>query len=271
MVALQYPFDKIKILSRLLSLVSHIINMYEYPNDTFQYPMYQNYSIDFAREIQRCIENSTYFSMYLHQRVVENIRSPLVRMLLVNFMMTKVTGKNRSISLSIPFNAILNNEMDNYEQQPRTVLEKCKERYPKYEEIRKEKKCTVAQSDYLQMLLSYTEAVDSYYRISNAAASYFSSADPPLSQVLKHKCCDMKYPDDVLSSEVILRKVDLNFKKMVHIRFTKETCAFYRDEIKNLLVLNNQINFCKDKFGIKFDAWFEFVQKTETKIAGKKL
>lgn len=267
MVALQYPPDKIKIVSRLLTLVSHVVNLYEYPNDTFQYPIYQNYSIDFAREIQRSIENSRYYSMHLHQLVVESIRSPLVQMLLMNFMVNKVTGKNQSISLSIALNSILKNEMENFADLPRTKFEKRKERYPKYIDTKKEKRCNIVQSDYLQMMLSYIKAVDNYYSISNATAAYLRKNEPQISQAIKVSPT-VEDINTVLSSKVILRKVDLKFNKMVHIRFTKETCTFYREEIKNLLILNQNVKYWHGKYGSKFDGWVEFVKKVEAKIAG---
>lgn len=266
MVALQYPADKIKILSRLLSLVSHVINMYEYPNDTFQYPTYKNYSIDFAREIQQRIENSSYYCLYLHQRVVEHIRSPLVRMLLMNFMVSKVFGTNKAISLSIPFNAILNKEMDKYAELPRDKLHKSTERYPKCDDLKKYKKCTIVQEDFLQMLLNYTEAVDSYYCISTAAASCLGN---PTTQRPANESSIIVNQDDPLASEVILRKIDLNFKKMVHIRFTKETCTFYHDEIKHFLLLKKYVNNWHKKSGPKFDGWMEFIQNADAKMTMK--
>jgi hypothetical protein len=155
--------------------------------------------------------------------------------------------------------------MNKYAKLPRVELKKSQERYPKYLDTKTDKKCTIVQFDFIQMLLNYTEAVDSYFCISNAYASYLSNTETCESPAI----VDIKDIDAVLSSKVILRKVDLNFKKMVHIRFSKESCHFYRDEMKQLLLLNENMKDWHEKYGSKFDGWIEFVKMVEGKFVGK--
>lgn len=256
----------------MLSLVGNVINMYEYPDDTFEYPAYKNYSNDFAREIQRTIENSNYYSVNLYLNVIENVRSPLIRMLLAGFLHTKITGHSKKSSLSIPFNAIYKQEIDSFDDKLSKKNPKNSEQYPIYDPKRKLKRCVIVQEDFLRHLLLYAESVNSFYQISAAYnAIQKTEVAPVLSSTIL--CTNFKPFDEKnilrsiksvdLSEEVNLRKIDLNFKKMVHIRLTQETCSFYRDEIKHLLLLIKLIKRCAENNENKFDNWMKFIHKIE--------
>lgn len=259
------------ILIRLLTLISNVINMYEYPDDTFEYPVYKNFSIDFAREIQRTVENSKYNNLNLHHSVTENIRSPLTRMLLASFLLSKITNQTIKPSLSVPFNSIRSHV--DFSDKPTARHARGTEQYPIHDGKMKAKQCRIVQSDYLRLLLIYAEALNSYYRISSALAEVKKAEITPSSSTVK----DIKPVEEAfdskkfkksikhvdLNEEVCLRKIDLNFKKMVHIRLTKEACSFYRDEIKNLLLLIKLIKYYHQKYGAKFDDWMRFIQKLE--------
>lgn len=255
----------------MLSLVSNVINMYEYPDDTFEYPVYRNFSLDFAREIQRNIENSNYNSIDLYHSVAENVRSPLIRMLLASFQLSRITKETMKPSLSVPFNSIYMHEIKSFSDVPIVRHSRGIEQYPIHDEKKKPKQCKIGQSDFLRLLLIYAESVNSYYRISSALVEFkrteFSTPPSPTdikpvvafdNEMFKEaiKCVD-------LSEKVCLRQIDLNFKKMVHIRLTKETCSFYRDEIKNLLLLIKLIKCCHQKHAVKFDDWMKFIQKID--------
>jgi hypothetical protein len=212
--------------------------------------------------------------MNLYLSVMENIRSPLIRMLLANFLHTKITNVESKPSLSVPYNAIKQNYFESFNDIPSAKHTRGSEKYPKYDAKKKVKLCTIVQSDYLRFLLIYAESVNSYYRISSAVAEIRKTEPSPQSSPEQKRevkpfneekflkaimCVD-------LNEKVKLREIDLNFKKMVHIRLTKETCCFYRNEIKHFYLLNNLIKNCHqvNNSGGKFDDWRNFIKKFET-------
>lgn len=249
--------------------------MYEYPDETFEYPSYKNYSIDFAHEVQRNIENSNYFSLKLYNKVIESIRSPLLQMLLANFMYMKITNVTVKPSFSVIFKAIHNNDADSFADD---VKSKCvnrsikTEQFPKYDEKKKVQRCVVYKKDFLRLLMIYTNAVNNYYRISAAIAEIQKTEiiSSPSSQVQDIQV--MPFDEEIflkslnfvdLNEKVNLRKIDLNFKKMVHIRLSMDTCYFYRNEIKYLIILIKLIKNYHTKDGAQFDDWMNFIQHFE--------
>lgn len=248
--------------------------MYEYPDETFEYPVYKNYSLDFAREIQRKIENSNYNSLNLYINVTKNIRSPLTRMLLANFLLSKITNEQTKSSLSVSFHSFQNKDFSVFPDLPlkkhRTIKPQI---YPCCDVEVKAKKFKICQEGFLQLLLIHAEAVNDFFQISSAIKVIQETNDedkPIVKQEALENPVQMTFDKAIfknsrkqLSNEVILRKIDLNFKKMFHIRLTKETCIFYREEMKTLLLLTKVIKRYHEKYGSKYDIWMSFINKIE--------
>jgi hypothetical protein len=52
----------------------------------------------------------------------------------------------------------------------------------------------------------------------------------------------------------------LRFKKLVAIKLTIESCLFYRNEMKHLILLTKLIKKCHEKYGEEFTEWMKFVE-----------
>jgi hypothetical protein len=214
--------------------------------------------------------------MNLYLNVTENIRSPLIRMLLANFLHTKITKVESKPSLTVPFNSIKQGDFELFNDIPNAKHSRNTEKFPKCDEKKKVKLCTIVQSDFIRLLLIYAESVNSYYRISSAVAEIQKTDPTPHSSPQQEKIIDAKPFDEEkflkaikcvdLNEKVNLREIDLNFKKMVHIRLTKDTCCFYRDEIKHFYLLKKLIRHChqSNNVGGKFDNWMKFTKQFES-------
>lgn len=204
---------------------------------------------------------------------MQNIRSPLIRMLLANFLYSRITKIESKPSLTIPFNTIKRREFESFVDKPTAKHTRGSEKFPKYDEKKKVKMFLIVQSDFLRLLLIYAESVNSYYRISTAVTEIRNLS--PHSSPMQEKIIVTAKPFDEatflkaincvdLNEKVNLREIDLKFKKMVHIRLTKDTCCFYRDEIKHFYWLNDIIKHCHEEYGAKFDDWRKFTKTFET-------
>lgn len=90
--AVRYPEDFIQTLSRLVSITGTAINLTEIQYDgTIEYPCIKDNTRYFAQQIWRHLEASSYYSVPLCLRSIEQMRSPLVRMILANDFLQKLT------------------------------------------------------------------------------------------------------------------------------------------------------------------------------------
>lgn len=266
MIALQYPREKVQILARLLNLVSHVVNLNEYPDQTFEFPIYKNISTDLVNEIQRTVENSVYYSVGLIISVAENARSPLTQMLLTGQMIQKIHNVTKPTSLQVPFELIQKSEELKFEDISETVVVRD-EKYPPFDPKMTANRREITRNEYLKLLRIYAGAINSYYQIGRVAALYLKCKTQGILEqeitifsdpvTFDFSTFEEKLKEVDLNEKVKLSQVDLSFKKLVHIKLTKETSEFYREEIKHFLLLKKLIKKCKEKFGRKFDDWAE--------------
>ncbi|XP_039451078.1 uncharacterized protein LOC120430048 [Culex pipiens pallens] len=84
-VALRFPKEDVRVVARLLSVIGTTINLSEIQYDgTVDYPCIKDNTRYFVRQISRQVESSPYYSMSLCLRAIEQMRSPLIRMILVD-------------------------------------------------------------------------------------------------------------------------------------------------------------------------------------------
>uniref|UniRef100_A0A182PUS7 Uncharacterized protein n=1 Tax=Anopheles epiroticus TaxID=199890 RepID=A0A182PUS7_9DIPT len=99
MNALQYPQEDITIVSRLLNLVTVAVNLSEFQHNDGEivYPCVKDNSQHYARQLWKTLETSSYFSIPLCLRTIRTIRSPFLRVRLIEHLLQKF---NRSTKLS---------------------------------------------------------------------------------------------------------------------------------------------------------------------------
>lgn len=270
MVGLNYPKDKISILSRLLSLVSQVLNIQEYPDQTFEsYPSYSDRTKDLVNEIQKTVENSQYFSMELITDVAEQLRSPLLRMLFVNQMLGKINNETKPISLDVPYNLIKNRDFENFNSEGKVKVD-IGDKFPLHNLNLVVKRCQVTQYGYLKLLEMYADSVNTFYCIQTGFKE-LTKKNPEDAKIVAENIPDsfdfLKFEEIVkevdLDEPVLLRRVDVSYKKLVHIRLSKESCSFYRNEMKHFILFIKLIKTCHDKYGSKFDDLMKLAQKME--------
>ncbi|KAG5682304.1 hypothetical protein PVAND_011664 [Polypedilum vanderplanki] len=267
---MNYPKDKIKIISRFLSLIANIINMYEYTDTKINYPAYKNYTLDLSREIQKQVESSIRYSMNLYIKVIKNFRSSLLRMLLAHHLYTKISGENQQISLSIPFNAIHNRYLDHFSEfEDKEVTNN--ELYPVHTIKKELKKVKISRNNYLKLLLLYTEAVSSYYQLKNCVIEIKKEVDNReiLTQLEDKFALTVFNKNDFLervknidlNEKVLLRDIDIEYSNSIHVQLTKQECFFYRLELRNFLMLRKVVSQSENYLGtVMFNEWMEILR-----------
>lgn len=248
-----HPKPHVEVISRLLNLICHVTNLYEYPDETFEYPNYKQRTMDLVQVIQKSIEDS-YYCEEFYLRAMLNIKSPLIRMLLANSLLQKINNTPQTISLKVSFDCISNRQFTKFTQKP---CNKSRDKCPK-----NSKRYQVTSGGYLKLLQIYTEAFIEFYAIREA------STDPkPQEEMIKQENANAsdqtfdfrrlgkKLKEVDLQEKVKLRDSDTSFKKLVHVKMSLERCAFYRTEIKYFFLLAKLIPICQQKFAGSFDDW----------------
>ncbi|XP_070489754.1 uncharacterized protein [Chironomus tepperi] len=274
MTALKYPVEKIRVISRLLNLIINVINMYEYPEETIQYPVYKAYTSNLVNEIQKTVESSVYYSMELYIDVIENLRSPMVRMLLANQVYSKIIGQNLPISLNVPFKAILNRDFQKFSKSTKVLVEQKKdETYPRFDAKKTAKKCRVTQDNFIKLMMLYSDAVIKNYHLIDIINEIKQAQECSSDVEMKYQPTISKFADFMkqlesidLNEKVSLRTVDLHTQNLVHIRLTKDNCTFYRNEIRNVPLIIKLIQKCHQKYDSQFDEWLKMVDEMQRKI-----
>lgn len=272
MVGLSYPKQSVQVISRLLNLVSHAVNLYEYPEDTIDYPSYKTNTVDLVREIQKTVEKSVYYSIDFTVNIAKNMRSPLMQMLIVNQFLENIHKVSMPISLEVPFDFIRKKEFAKFKNVLKSVVKNDK-KYPHPDPEATVQPMEVTQKDYLELLRLYAGAVNSYYRIKAVlveAKKHELGGEEVVvsvdSEPFDFAKFEEKLADVDLNEKVELRQVDMNFNKLVHIKLSKETCGFYMKQIKHFWLLIKLIKTCRQRYSGKFNSWMELVDEMETEV-----
>lgn len=272
MIGLQYPKQNVEVLSRLLNLVSHVLNVYECPEDTIACPSYKNTTLNLVHEIQKTSENSVYYSMNLILDVIEHTRSPLTQMLLVNKILENIHKTSKPISLEVPFDLIRKKTFLKFENVIGVTRRRDK-KFPFYDPNRKLEPLEFTQRGYLKLLRVYAGAVNKYYRIQLVlieAKKHELDKEEVVTSVNSEPFDFAKFEEKLstvdLSEKVKPRVIDLSLKKLVHIKMSKTTCSFYMDQIKHFWMLKELMKKCRPKYGAKFDEWKDLFDGMETGV-----
>ena len=271
MNALKYPLEKIRIISRLLNLITNVINMYEYKENSVQYPIHAAYTTNLVNEIQKTVEGSVYYSMDLYINVIKNLRSPMVQMLLTNQLYSKIIGQTLPITLNVPLKAIFDRHFQKFSKTPKVQDELTKgETYPRFDAKKKAKNCKVTQDDFIKLMMLYSDAVIKHYNLIDIINEIKKAPECSTEVKMKNQfefASFTKHLKNIdLNEKVTLQSVDLSSQHLVHIRLTKDNCTFYRNEIKNVTLIIKLIRKCQQKFDSQFDEWARMVDEIQRKI-----
>lgn len=279
MIGMNYPKKAIKVMARLLNLVSHVLNLHEYPDKMVEYPSYGNNTLNLVHEIQKQVDKLENYDFDLNVRVIANVRSPLIQMLLTKDAIQKITNTVKPISLEVPYELIKTKEFLNYPEKL-GVVEKNGEKYP-YNERKKAKRGSgeVTQEGYLRLLRIYAGSVNSFYRIHAGFKELqkLKQADEKKKKLCAHSGSfdfaklEEKLLEVNLEEKVQPRQVDLNFQKLVKIKMNQETCDFYHREIKHLHLLTRLIKKFHQKYPAQFNEWMKLVKEMDVEVWRMKL
>jgi hypothetical protein len=290
MIAMKYPQANVRIIARMLNLISHVINIFECADET-SYPYYGNFTKDFVREIHLRLEDSQ--TCYID--AIEILPSPLIKMLLATEILQNIHNSSfYPVSLSHPINLICKKEFLKFNSTKKLEGEgvitcngkwsESDEKYPALSQTRRAIKAEITQDCYLKLLLLLSSSINHFYRIvssykevqkrsnaqtttvSSSQSSFSDSAIKPENSTSNLQPPSFSFPNSLdnfqvdLNEKVSMRRVDLRFKKLVAIKLTIESCLFYRNEMKHLILLTKLIKKCHEKYGEEFTEWMKFVE-----------
>lgn len=266
MIALAYPTEEIRVVSRLISLVGQLLNLHEYPDQTVEYPFYKNITMDLVRSIQQTTEKSAHYSIELFTSVVENLRSPLIQMLLTNLMLQKIHNRVHAVSLQIPYESLRDQRFDDFNDEPAKAIPQSFVKHPVVDRKKKAKLFKIHRRAYLKLLRIHCEAIDGYYRIQAGFAEFTKQAGEKVEKVemtegkslpFDFRNFEQKLKEVDLEEKIKLRQVDLSFVKQVHMKFSNDCCQFYRNEMKHFMLLKKLLKKLHENRDGKFDDWME--------------
>jgi hypothetical protein len=121
------------------------------------------------------------------------------------------------------------------------------------------------------------QSINSFYRISDLAKEMEADRGQSLSQVdsastissqpsipdffnFKDKIYEVLEKAVNLNEKVEISKRGNNFRKMFHIKVSKDVFLFYRSEIKWFSLIKQVVRDCHGKYEGKFDQWLEYME-----------
>ena len=171
----------------------------------------------------------------------------------------------------------MNRDFLKFAKTPKVPEEhKKSETYPRFDATKTAKKCRVTQDDFINLMMLYSDAViKNFHLIDIINEIKMTSEDQETTDV------EMKYQQPTKfklavfvkqlksidhNEKVNLRSIDLNFQNVANIRLTKDSCAFYRNEVKNVPIIIKLIKKCQLKYDLQFDKWAQMVDEIQRKI-----
>uniref|UniRef100_A0A1Q3F4R6 Uncharacterized protein n=1 Tax=Culex tarsalis TaxID=7177 RepID=A0A1Q3F4R6_CULTA len=188
-VALRFPEEDVRVVARLLSVIGTTINLSEIQYDgTVDYPCIKDNTRYFVRQISRQVESSPYYSMALCLRAIEQMRSPLIRMILVDDLLHRFNHQVDSTS-ALPCAASYMKHLVKGRWRNCTVEddaavrdpEATAERYPFLDRRRTRKAAhEIGRTQYVNLLLTGFRAYMEVFPVTHYFTS-FKQKTPPSS------------------------------------------------------------------------------------------
>lgn len=267
---LGYPKDKIKVMSRLLNVISHVLNLYEYPDEVNEYPIYKTISENLVREIKKIVDAASCHDADLIADVLENIRSPLLQILLAHATLQNIQKDTKPISLEVLYNMIRTKEFAKYCVKTPRKSKNSEEKYPTFHRSGNTECAEISQEAFLKLIRIYFEAINSFYCIKACVDELKKvSHDEEMKVVELPNTFDFsnfktKIAEINLDEKIQLRQVDTKGLKQISIKFTKESLCFYRKEMKYSLLLVKLVKEnSQEKKSATFDELLKIVNKFE--------
>lgn len=183
-VALRFPEEDVRVVARLLSVIGTTINLSEIQYDgTVDYPCIKDNTRYFVGQITRTVESSPYYSMPLCLRAIDRMRSPLIRMILVDELLTRfqhqVTGSVGPSAASY-MKHLVKGRWRNCAVDDGAVVSQdgeVKERYPFLDRRRQRKSShEIGCSQYVNLLLTGFRAYMEVFPVTHYFCSFKQSA-----------------------------------------------------------------------------------------------
>lgn len=276
-----------------MSITGVAINLTEIQYDgTIEYPCIKDNTRYFAQQIWRYLDASSYYSVSLCLRAIEQMRSPLLRMILANEFLQKINSQQAdSPSIALYFKYLVNEKWKQFlpENPPETVST-C-DRFP-FLDKRKQRKAAhdIGRPQYLNLLLvafrTYMEVfpLKIYYQDLNPQPEPAVSRSPNSSG----QSCTKTTDSNTLKNQIDLESMEKKIKKLVKkftrsattvVRHSADGPAFeplvleeisvpltlllrYRDDVKHLLLIHRWLRTkgrASEEYRSLFEPWRRYL------------
>ncbi|XP_053687470.1 uncharacterized protein LOC128736972 [Sabethes cyaneus] len=295
---LNYPEENIQVVSRLISVIGTVINLSEIQYDgTMDYPCIKDNTRYFARQISRLQEASDYYSVSLCLRSIQQMRSPLLRMIMVNDFLHRLNGQLSIASVAFFTKELAKGRWRKCASVDTPTCDGMKTpdtRYPLLR-VKPHRKASheITCNQYVTLLLngfrSYMEVypVQSYFHslkssmsVSNNAEHHMTTATSPRTPTrreLKSNRYDFTALEKNISklhkkdkpNQIFVRSSDRKTTASLvlqEINVSPSVLVYYREEIKHLLLIQRWLTL---KAGTSqqdqplFESWKHFMAQID--------
>uniref|UniRef100_A0A182K9R3 Uncharacterized protein n=1 Tax=Anopheles christyi TaxID=43041 RepID=A0A182K9R3_9DIPT len=264
--ALQYPAEDISVVARLLNLVTVAVNLSEFQHNDGQieYPSARDNSVHYARQLWKTLETSGYCSIPLCLRTIRSLRSPFLRLRVVEHLLQKL---NRGVNLSNVrcfFQQLLDRcWLECSEQEPDEEGAQQATMYPvlNVQRTRTSRTSEIHQKQYVELLLTGLQAYCDMYQLPAYFREIMVRPLPNASSTSTAVECSpskrIVVPEAVDDERMIFQGIALNTELVLE----------YRDDIKYLLLIEQQLKRLESaEERALFHDWLAFLSEVDPSL-----
>lgn len=283
--AVRYPADNIQTLSRLLSITGTAINLTEIQYDgTIEYPCIKDNTRYFAQQIWNQLYFSSYYGVSLCFRAIEQMRSPLIRMILANEFLKRLAYEQMDApSVSLYLKYLSSGVWKEYPESNHSDAVSTGDRFPLLNKTKSRKAAhDIDQAQYLKLLLiafqAYMEvyALKTYYQDLKSRQDDVDLRAPSRST---RKSINTKKKVDLDGMEKTIKTMSEKFSRSVkpvvrhaadrsvplvleEISVPSTLLLRYRDDVKHLLLIYRWIQTkgrATEEYRLLFEPWRSYL------------
>lgn len=259
MIAQGFSTDKVRVIARLINVISQVLNLYEYPDENIDYLSYKSFSINLAEALKNAIHKNAPNSIDLTIATVEKLRSPLLQMLLCHDALKNIQNISKPPSLEVPLELICSKAFAKLPKE-RTSLSPGKRATPR--------RVKTTQEQFLKLVAIYMRSINAFYLIKDCYQKHKQIPTteekkfvPACSSPTNFTNFKEKVDKVDLEEQIQLRQVTSTAKKQTRIKASKESLIFYRNEMKYFVLLAQRIEHYHTKEGPLFNELMELAKE----------
>ncbi|XP_065088134.1 uncharacterized protein LOC135709673 [Ochlerotatus camptorhynchus] len=289
--AVRYPEDIIQTLSRLVSLTGTAINLTEIQYDgTIEYPCIKDNTRYFSHQIWRHLDASNYYSVSLCLRSIEQMRSPLLRMILASDFIRKLTLQQADAPcVAFYLKHLVEGKWKEFRSDNPPEPVSPRDRFP-FLDKRKQRKVAhdIGQPQFVELLLVAFRAYMEVFSLKSYFQNLKSPSEPQASRSPTRsgrKSTDLvetrRNPIDFETMEKNINNLSRSFVRtettivrhsaegptsvplmLEEISVTKTLMLRYRDDVKHLLLIKRWLQTkasAREEYRILFKPWRSYL------------